>query len=175
MGAMNSVDRRLVLLRHAKSDWPAGVADSERPLGRRGRQEAPQAGKWLAAAGLVPQLALVSPAVRTRETWQLVSAQLDGDVPVRIEDDLYEAGLRGALDLVRGLDDDVRTALVVGHNPTTESLALFLQDGTGVADDRARMAGKYPTGGVAVLHLQVPRWADLDEATARLMAFAVPR
>lgn len=169
------VDRRLVLLRHAKSDWPAGVPDRDRPLGKRGREEAPQVGRWLAAAGLRPQLALVSPARRTRETWRLVSAQLGGQVPETIEDDLYSTGLAGSLSLVRRLDDAVRTALVVGHNPTTENLALFLEDGSGVAEDRERMAGKYPTGGVAVLHLQVSGWADLDEATARLMAFAVPR
>jgi phosphohistidine phosphatase len=171
----NRVDRRLVLLRHAKSDWPAGVPDSERPLGKRGREEAPQVGRWLAAAGLRPDVALVSPAARTRETWRLVSAQLGADTATRVEDDLYSAGLLGSLNLVRRLDDDVATVLVVGHNPTTENLALFLDDRTGVAHDRERMAGKYPTGGVAVLHLQVPGWADLDEATARLMAFAVPR
>lgn len=169
------VDRRLVLLRHAKSDWPAGVPDSERPLGKRGRAEAPQAGRWLAASGLLPDLALVSPARRTRETWQLVSAQLDAEVATRVEDDLYLGGLRASLDLVRSLDDDVQTVLVVGHNPTTESLALLLEDGSGATEDLARMAGKYPTGGVAVLHLQVPQWRDLDESTARLMAFAVPR
>lgn len=169
------VDRRLVLLRHAKSDWPAGVPDSERPLGKRGRDEAPQAGRWLAAAGVRPDVALVSPATRARQTWQLVAAQLGVEAPMRIEEDLYVAGLSGSLDVVRSLDDEVRTAIVVGHNPTTESLALFLDDGTGVADDRERMAGKYPTSGVAILHLQVDRWAELGESSARLMAFAVPR
>ena len=168
-------DRRLVLLRHAKSDWPTGVPDRERPLGQRGRAEAPQAGRWLAAAGLLPDLALVSSATRTRQTWNLVSGQLDADVPTTYSDDLYESGLMGSLALLRTLPTDVATALVVGHNPTTESLALYLQDGTGVAADRSRMAGKYPTGGIAVLHLQVPDWRDLDESTARLLAFAVPR
>jgi phosphohistidine phosphatase len=168
-------DRRLVLLRHAKSDWPSGVADHDRPLGQRGRAEAPQAGRWLAAAGLVPDLALVSSAVRTRQTWNLVSDQFDAQVPTTFSDDLYESGLVGSLALLRTLPDDVGTVLVVGHNPTTESLALYLEDGTGVAADRSRMAGKYPTGGVAVLHLQVPGWGELDEATARLLAFAVPR
>jgi phosphohistidine phosphatase len=169
------VDRRLVLLRHAKSDWPTGVPDHERPLGQRGRAEAPQAGRWLAAAGLVPDLALVSTATRTRQTWNLVHDQLDADVATTYSDDLYESGLAGALGLLRSLPDTASTVLVVGHNPTTESLALFLEDGTGVAADRSRMAGKYPTGAIAVLHLQVDGWGDLDEGTARLLAFAVPR
>jgi phosphohistidine phosphatase len=169
------VDHRLVLLRHAKSDWPQDVPDRQRPLGPRGRAEAPHAGRWLAAAGLVPDLALVSSALRAQQTWQLVSAQLEADVPTRAEAALYESGVRGSLDLLRDLPDDVALALVVGHNPTTETLALLLDDGTGVAADRDRMAGKYPTSGIAVFHLQVPSWADLDESTARLQAFAVPR
>lgn len=170
-----STDRRLVLLRHAKSDWPAGVPDRERPLGKRGRAEAPAAGRWLAAAGLVPDLALVSSALRTQQTWDLVAAQLGEDVPARLTDELYESGVAGSLDLVRGLPPDISTALVVGHNPTTESLALLLEDGSGPAADRSRMVGKYPTGGIAVLHLQVPTWSELGQGTARLTAFAVPR
>lgn len=169
------LDRRLLLMRHAKSDWPTGVGDRQRPLGSRGRAEAPQAGRWLAAAGLVPDVALVSSAVRAQQTWNLVRAQLDADPPARIEDDLYERGVAGALDLLRSLPDDLPTALVVGHNPATESLALLLEDGSGVAADRERMAGKYPTSAVAVFHLQVASWTDLDEGTARLQAFAVPR
>lgn len=169
------LDRRLVLLRHAKSDWPDGVADRDRPLGKRGRSEAPQAGRWLAAAGLVPDLALVSTALRAQQTWQLVSGFLPEQVPTRVEDGLYEAGVAGSLELLRALPDDLATVLVVGHNPTTESLALLLEDGRGASADRARMAGKYPTGGIAVLHLQVGRWADLDQGTATLTAFAVPR
>jgi phosphohistidine phosphatase len=170
-----SADRRLVLLRHAKSDWPDGVADRDRPLGTRGRAEAPQAGRWLAAAGIVPDLALVSTALRARQTWQLVSAALPSEVTTEYSDELYEAGLAGSLQLVRALPDDVGTAIVVGHNPTTESLALLLEDGAGATQDREQMAGKYPTGGIAVLDLTVGRWADLDESTARLTAFAVPR
>lgn len=172
---MTSVERRLVLLRHAKSDWPDGVPDRDRPLGARGRAEAPQAGKWLADAGLVPDLALVSTALRARQTWQLVSAALPAEVPTEYSDALYEQGVVGSLDLVRGLPDEVGTALLVGHNPTTETLALLLEDGTGPTADRERMAGKYPTGGIAVLQVHASSWADVDEGTARLTAFAVPR
>lgn len=169
------VDRRLVLLRHAKSDWPPGVPDRERPLGQRGREEAPLAGRWLAAAGLVPDLAVVSSARRAQQTWNLASSQLPADVPTTLSDDYYGAGVDEALDLARALPQDVTTALLVGHNPTTESLALLLQDGSGVEVDVERMAGKFPTSAIAVLHLQVPSWSDLDASTARLMAFAVPR
>ncbi len=170
-----SVQRHLILLRHAKSDWPAGVPDRRRPLGDRGRAEAPQAGRWLAASGLVPDLALVSSALRAQQTWNLVRAQLETEVPTRIEDALYETGVAGILELLQSLEDAVATALVVGHNPATENLALLLEDGSGPTEDRERMAGKYPTSAIAVLQLQVPTWAELDEDSARLVSFAVPR
>jgi phosphohistidine phosphatase len=171
--------RRLILLRHAKSDWPDGVPDHERPLGDRGRVEAPLAGRWLAERGFVPDVALVSSAVRTRQTWDLVAAELESaagaEVPARVEDDLYDAAVWDVLVLLRTLPEDVGTAVVVGHNPGTERLALLLDDGTGPSDDRQRMAGKFPTSAIAVLGLQVPGWGGLDAQTARLEAFHVPR
>ncbi len=164
-----------MLLRHAKSDWPEGVPDHDRPLGDRGRSEAPLAGRWLAQAALVPDLALVSSAVRARQTWQLAAAELDADVPTRVEPALYDAAVWDVLVLLRTLPDDVTTAVVVGHNPVTERLALTLDDGGGPAEHRARLAEKYPTSGIAVLALQVAQWGDVDGQTARLEAFVVPR
>src|ERR1700710_274986 len=66
--------RRLILLRHAKSDRPAGVADRERPLNDRGRRAAAAVGAHLAREGFRPDLDLVSAAARTRETWAAVRA-----------------------------------------------------------------------------------------------------
>jgi phosphohistidine phosphatase len=167
--------RRLILLRHAKSDWPMGVPDHDRPLGERGRIEAPLAGRWLAAQGLVPDVALVSTATRARETWLLAAAQLDAEVPTRFEDALYDAAVWDVVVLLRSLPDDVVSAIVVGHNPATERLAMTLDDGQGPAGHRERLVGKYPTSGIAVLALHVPRWSELDAASARLEAFEVPR
>ena len=172
---MSAVDRRLVLLRHAKSDWPDGVPDRDRPLGQRGRQEAPVAGRWLAGAGVLPDLAVVSAARRTQQTWNLVSGQLPVDVPTQISDNYYGASADEALQIVRALPSDVSTVVMVGHNPTTERLASMLDDGSGVNADRERMTAKFPTSALAVLHLQVESWADLAPGTARLLMFAVPR
>ena len=172
---MSAVDRRLVLLRHAKSDWPDGVPDRDRPLGQRGRQEAPAAGRWLAAAGVLPDLAVVSAARRAQQTWNLVSGQLPVDVPTQISDEYYGASADEALQIVRGLPSDAATVVMVGHNPTTERLASMLDDATGLQADRERLAAKFPTSALAVLHVQMESWADLAPSTARLQAFAVPR
>jgi phosphohistidine phosphatase len=164
-----------MLLRHAKSAWPEGMLDHARPLGPRGLAEAPLAGQWLAEEGLVPDIALVSSAVRTRETWDLVAAELDADIPVRVADSLYDAAVWDVVVLLRTLPPDVATAIVVGHNPGMERVAMLLDDGSGPAADRARMAAKFPTSGIAVLTLTVDDWRSLDAQSGRLETFHVPR
>lgn len=156
--------RRLVLLRHAKSAWPDDLADHERPLAGRGRREAPLAGRWLADS--VPEIDLVvcSSAVRTRQTWDLVVAQLAGDPELRVEDRVYEASAAGLLDLVRRLPDDAQTVLVVGHNPGLEDLVGLLS-GTW-----SRML----TSTIAVLAVDGD-WTGLDEGGATLETIEVAR
>ncbi|MGO4754098.1 histidine phosphatase family protein, partial [Streptomyces sp. 2MCAF27] len=110
------VPRRIVLLRHAKADWPQ-VSDHERPLAERGRQDAPLAGHWLVEAGIAPELTLCSTAVRTRETWKLVVHELPQRPKTVYEERLYEASLGELLALLNETPDDVSELLVVGHNP----------------------------------------------------------
>src|SRR5262245_47283983 len=96
-------DRTLVLLRHAKSDWDTHEPDVRRPLAGRGRRQAPEAGRWLAEHLDPIDLAVVSPAVRARSTWELASAEL-GAVPETREDDrVYAASGPELLDVVREL------------------------------------------------------------------------
>ena len=101
--------RRLILLRHAKSDRPAGVADHERPLNDRGRRAAPAVGAHLAEAGIKPDLALVSTATRTQETWEAVAAAL-GTPEMRSHREIYEAPAERILGVIRGAPDMAQTA-----------------------------------------------------------------
>ncbi|HVH94043.1 MAG TPA: methyltransferase domain-containing protein [Nocardioidaceae bacterium] len=119
-------ERTLILLRHAKSDWSGDTADIDRPLADRGRRQAPGAGRWLAANIDSIDLAVVSPAARTRSTWELVAAELNVPPHTRIDDRLYAASGDELLTVVRGLHDDVETAILVGHNPGMEELASLL-------------------------------------------------
>src|ERR1700744_5253650 len=96
-GVMGTEDagRRLVLLRHAKSDWP-DMADHDRPLAKRGRRDAPGVGRWLGGSGYAPAAVVGSTARRARETWELVSTGLTAVAPgvplaVRYEPRVYEA------------------------------------------------------------------------------------
>ena len=119
-------ERTLILLRHAKSDWSGDEADIDRPLADRGRRQAPRAGRWLDANVEAIDLAVVSPALRARSTWDLVAAELDTPPETRIDDRVYAASDRELLAVVRELPDDVATAVLVAHNPGIEELASSL-------------------------------------------------
>src|SRR5262245_23756535 len=95
----------LILLRHSKSDWSGNEADVARPLAKRGRRQAPEAGTWLATGIDSIDLAVVSPATRARSTWQLVSGELAVPPPTRIDDRVYAASDDELLAVVRELPD----------------------------------------------------------------------
>jgi phosphohistidine phosphatase len=119
-------ERTLILLRHAKSDWSGDEADVDRPLAVRGRRQAPEAGAWLAANVDSIGLALVSPAARARNTWELVAAELKVAPRTRLDDRLYAASAEELLTVVRELPAVVESAVLVGHNPGLEDLASLL-------------------------------------------------
>ncbi|MFI5864107.1 SixA phosphatase family protein [Streptomyces sp. NPDC051546] len=167
---------RLVLLRHAKSAWP-DVADHERPLGPRGLRDAPAAGRWLRDAGCLPALVVCSTSRRTRETWALAAAELGAAVPVRFDERVYAAEPEELLAVVAEVPDEVRTLLLVGHNPGLEELAAGLAREAGDAAEAAameRLSAKFPTSAIAVLACPGP-WRELAPGSARLTGFAVPR
>lgn len=165
--------RRLILLRHAKSDRPAGVADRERPLNPRGRRAAPAVGAHLAKAGFRPDLALVSPAQRTRETWEAVAAGL-GDPETRWQPEIYEAPAERILAVIRTAPDQAGTVIVVGHNPGLGDLASDLV-GEGPREARSRLALEFPTAAYAVIDFDAARWAEVAPKRGRLERFVRPR
>ncbi|MBN0047543.1 histidine phosphatase family protein [Streptomyces actuosus] len=166
--------RRLVVLRHAKSAWPEGTPDHERPLAPRGLRDAPAAGRALAAADCLPDLALCSTAVRARRTWELASAQWGTPPPVRYDERLYAAGTATLLDAVRRAPPHVGTLLLVGHNPGLADLVLDLA-GDGLDDTLERVRTKFPTAAIAVLTWYGPSWRALTPGAALLTAVTVAR
>ena len=166
--------RRLVLLRHAKSAWPDDLADHQRPLASRGRREAPLAGRWLSEHVGEIDLVVCSPALRTRQTWELVSAELDrtgteragrpGAPEFRVDERVYEAGAGDLIRVARELPAAVGTALVIGHNPGLEDLV-----GT--------LTGDWPTmltSAIAVL--TVPgEWSEVSPGQLTLQTLETPR
>lgn len=158
--------RRLLLLRHAEAAAAPGLDDVERPLTERGESDAAGVGRWLHAAGFAPGSVLCSPALRARHTWDLAAAELDVAPRVSYEDRIYGADETGLLELLRGRDDDVRTLLLVGHNPAVHEFAVSL---TGARDVR----GAFPAASVAVVGAS-GRWRELAPGSATLMSFVPP-
>jgi phosphohistidine phosphatase len=144
--------------------------DLERPLAKRGREASRRMGRYLADEGLVPDLALVSPARRAQETWTLAKDPL-GDVPMRSEPRIYEAPPDRLLSVVKGVEPTVGTLLMVGHNPGFEELLRLLV----VAEDRYGAVRKYPTAGLAVIDLPARAWHELSPRSGRLLRFVTPK
>jgi phosphohistidine phosphatase len=163
-----------VVLRHAKSAWPAGTADHERPLAPRGRRDAPAAGRALAEADCLPDLALCSSAVRARRTWELASAEWGTPPPVRFQPQLYAADAPDLLRAVRDVPAVVRTLLLIGHNPGLAELVLELA-GDGLNDTLDRVRTKFPTAAIAVLAWHGTTWETLAPGAALLTDVIVAR
>jgi phosphohistidine phosphatase len=166
--------RRLILLRHAKAEPGGGSADQLRALAMAGRRQCGDIGLQLVTRGLVPELVLVSSAVRTQQTWELIRHAM-GDVPepeVVVTDDLYDAGPRDVLELLREIDERVAGVLVVGHEPTMSVTASMLADPTPPIGDLGQLHTGLSTGGYAVL--EVADWGGVDRGSLRLLEVGRP-
>ena len=162
--------RTLLLLRHAKSGYPEGVGDHDRPLAPRGIREAALAGDWLRAHAPAIDQVLCSTATRARETLDRTGI----DAPARYAERLYGATPGIMIDEIAQTPDSVATLLVVGHEPTMSGLALVLAgDGTDGAVAN-QISTKFPTSAIAVLTLGCA-WSALEPHSAALVGFEVPR
>jgi phosphohistidine phosphatase len=164
-------DATLLLLRHAKSSYPDGIADHDRPLAPRGIREAALAGDWLRANVPTIDGVLCSTATRTRQTLSRTGI----DAPTRFDERLYGATPGVLIEEINKVSDDITTLLVVGHEPAMSEVSLILAGADGT-DEAAleRISDKYPTSAIAVL--AVPGgWAALEPGRAALTAFHVPR
>ena len=142
---------RLILLRHGKAERESvGGDDFDRKLTERGKRESAAMAANLADLGMVPDLVLVSPAARTRETW----AAAQGAFPAsawRIEQSLYHAEERVVRQLAEAAGESSGTVMVVGHNPGLQELAIrLLSEGSAPAPLLARAHAAFPTASAAV-------------------------
>jgi phosphohistidine phosphatase len=171
LGPVSDQTRTLVLLRHAKSAYPDGVTDHDRPLAPRGQREAGLAGDWLRTELPAIDAVLCSTASRARETL----AHTGIDAPVRYVDRLYDAVPGTVIDEITQVDDDVVVLLVVAHEPTMTQVALGLAGAEGSNTAAAeRISTKFPTSAMAVLRL-TGGWKDIELGSAELVDFHVPR
>ena len=162
--SQGSSNRSVWLVRHAKSARPFGVEDLERPLNRRGRRDGAVMAVQLAKEEHSPELFLTSHSLRTRQTTELVSADLDAQIEVVPE--LYMGRAEDVEDLVRGVDPSIASVAIVSHLPTIERCLWACKT-------RGRIE-LFPTLAMARLE-HGSSWADFQFATATVHEFMIPR
>ncbi|PZV33347.1 SixA phosphatase family protein [Mesorhizobium kowhaii] len=156
--------KQLLLLRHAKSSWDdPDLDDFDRPLAGRGLKAAKLMGRELATRDWLPDLVLVSPALRTRDTWRLVAAELPAHPRVAFAEALYDASATDILNQIHQADASSGSLLVVGHNPGLEDLAKQLAGSGSEAKARKRIEEKFPTAALARFVFEGD-WSGLSSA-----------
>lgn len=166
------VRQKLLLMRHAKSDWSAdGLPDFERPLNKRGRKTAPAVGKWLRQKRLKPDVFVSSPALRARETALLVADELGFPVEAIVFDEaMYDAALGDLLSVIARWREGAQVLLLVGHNPGFDTVLTHLCSKEPPEDAEGRLL---TTAAVAVLALDAAQ--ALDPGSARLEILRRPK
>jgi phosphohistidine phosphatase len=174
LGPMTAATHRLILLRHAKAASPDGVDDIRRPLADRGRADAEAAASVFTENLPLPDVALCSPALRTRQTWDLIKAHLHPAPREHIDTSLYEASVHDVLAAIGALPEAAGTAVVVGHEPTMSTVAAALAGPGSSVNDLARLKHAYPTTGIALLRFE-HGWSQVARHSGELERFLVPR
>jgi len=159
--------KTLLIMRHAKSDYPPDVSsDFERPLNARGLGDLPRVGALLRQYGPLPEYILSSSAVRARQTATGIAEHLDLPTDhLTFDEALYLAPADVLQRMLHALPEDLKTALLIAHNPGLEQLVYVLSG--------ARIA--LPTAGLVALELYADSWRQLAPRESRLLYFVVPR
>jgi phosphohistidine phosphatase len=166
---------RLLLFRHAKSDWgDANLADIERPLNSRGKAAAIRMSVYMKEQGLLPNQILCSTAQRTRETLARLLPHLPQEAQIHLVSDLYQQSEDDYLGIIRRFGGRAQNLMVIGHNPATEDTARTLA-GTSAAGAMADLQEKFPTAALAVVDFDIVDWSELQPGTGHLERFVKPR
>ena len=159
--------KTLIIMRHAKSSWDnPGLADYDRPLNKRGLRDASRMAQWLSESELIPDQVIASAACRANQTASIVTNELALETDILETRDLYLSDYDAYLEQVSYLPNNVETVLVIGHNPTMESL-VYLLSGESVS---------MPTAAIAVIQLPIDTWSNqVTSASANLVKHVFPK
>lgn len=161
------MSRTLILFRHGKSDWDAGVEnDHERPLARRGIKAAQAMGRMLAEVGQLPDIAITSTATRAATTLDLAAEAGSWTNPIERTRALYATTPDAVLAFLKQLPDEHRSVLLVGHETTWSELVALLTGGGNL---------RFPTAAMARVDFPVETWREAAVGSGHLVWFIPPR
>ena len=160
--------KTLTLVRHAKSSWKdTSLADRDRPLNKRGKRDAPEMGRRIAAAGIRPSLIVSSPAVRAWTTAKIIANEIGYPREFLQRDSaLYLASVNGILDVIVSQDPGFNNLMLVGHNPGFTDFANYLVPG---------LTNNMPTAGVVSVELDTDDWSLYDKPDVTLLLHDFPK
>jgi|SRR5688572_5310694 len=145
------MERRIILMRHAKSSWKSDApTDHSRPLNKRGKKDAPKIARRLAELDWVPDLVVASDSERTRQTWARMEEAFTSKPQVAFTRRLYLAGIGEVKSELTLAPSDVRTLMLLGHNDGWEEVLTFL-----TGEDH-----RLPTAAAALLEASGATWAE---------------
>lgn len=167
--------KKLLLLRHAKSDWDDfTLEDHERPLNKRGEHNAQQMGAYMANNSIQPDMIYCSTAQRTRQTLSLLLAQSGLSCPVDYVPGIYEATASTLMNIVTNCPDKYDTLLIVGHNPGMQILGLTLTEGQNIPL-RRKLEYRLPTGTLQTITLNITSYTETKQGCGTLESFTKPK
>lgn len=160
--------KTLYILRHAKSSWEfEELSDHDRPLNKRGREDAPLMGEELATRNVKVDLVISSPAVRAISTATLVAKELGYEPDDMVIDNrIYGAEKKDLLEVVQEAPADADVLMIVGHNEALSDFANSLSPGP---------ISRMPTAGVVALEFDCESWYDISSKNAKLLFFDFPK
>lgn len=166
------MNKKLLILRHAKSDWGADYSrDRERPLIKRGTNDAQLIGEWMVSQQLVPDLILCSPAKRARSTLGYALNSFGNlDIKTLFLEEIYLADTETLLETIRSVPDTTQCLLLVGHNPGLEDLVLYLSKKRPPLTESGKL---FTTANLAVFELD-SSYSQLKQHGARLETLLRP-
>lgn len=162
--------KRLLLLRHAKAEPSGTVDDFERDLTEKGRGDAARLGGRIERIGFAPDLAIVSPAQRTAQTFAIVAGRFAQAVTLTSEPTLYNASAAQIRAIIAGADPQSRCLMVVGHNPGIMTAAAELA-GDGDWTELDVMRRRFPPCALAVITFREETWRDVRPGSGWLETF----
>jgi phosphohistidine phosphatase len=149
--------------------------DFDRPLNKRGEKAARLMGIWMKIEGVAFDHVIASPAVRVIETLDHVAGGYGKRIEATWERRVYLASSATLMDVLRELDDDAGSVLMVGHNPGLEDLVLDLVPADVGGAMRASVYEKFPTAAIAEIEIDIAEWAAIERGTGTLTRFIRPR
>ncbi|MVT07047.1 SixA phosphatase family protein [Chitinophaga tropicalis] len=161
--------KTLLLIRHAKSSWnDPDMDDFDRPLNKRGKQNAPEMAHRLTHRGITPELLIASPAKRTRSTARIMAKEWHYDKDaILLEDELYLCYASTFLKVITKIDSDIDTVAIFAHNPGITDFANYLTQEIRIDN--------IPTSGIFAVQTDISSWSDFDRARKTFLFFDYPK